>query len=334
MEIYSFDNERLLSNYYKLLHLYQNASTDKEKVKIYNEIIALSIFIDKNKRFIIKPPSFYKKTILEEKIKRINFFKEIESQTRILAEYWKQGIESITTFHDFNNLNKTKHTKGSFKLSLIDFFTEIFPEDLSIVNSSFEEKRIRVKKNQIFSHSASITYLESIGEYYIALSYNHNLTDRFVGYLVHEYGHASCYIKSGKWQSYDYLLEETVAFLYEMLYIDYKDQNKSLEIKLSNMKNYFKSIGIYHLFNYFETVKEGNNLYLEYINIIISFYASIVSLTLYSQRNDNNFKDKIDYIKQNFSTMPAFVLLENIDIKEKDLIDTAKNMKQKILSRD
>lgn len=77
----------------------------------------------------------------------------------------------------------------------------------------------------------------------------------------------------------------------------------------------------------------NNKLYEEYLDIVITLYANIISLELFSRRNEKDFSDSIKYMKDNFSSRPAFDILKDIDITEEDLINTSRNIKTKVLSK-
>lgn len=330
MNSYNFDNNRLSSNYNTLLELYKIAPNNAEKVKIYSQLDTINKYLAPGKYPKLSRPIKHKEYIEGERIKRRDIFRVLEKQTRELCNNWKYSIEDLPILID-RNRQIFKH-KEELNSKLLSFFNTVIPEDKHLVEDALKDKRVKITKT-VFFPSADIIYLESIKEYYIKIAYNKKLTDNHLGYLIHEFGHASVYTTNGKWQSYDYILEEVIACLYELLFIDYRDKDKNEEIRLSNIRNYFKSVGVYYLFNYFETVPMNNKLYEEYLDIVITLYANIISLELFSRRNEKDFSDSIKYMKENFSSRPAFDILKDIDITEEDLINTSRNIKTKVLSK-
>lgn len=329
MEIYSFNEEEMLDKYYKLLQMFSSAPSE-EKASLYGQLLGLKEYLVNNKVFLPKEPA----ECVIERIKYIEnkeaVFKELEELTSKICYYWCLNLRKISRYNRSELLSKTC-SKEEFYLQLRNFFKAIFPNDLPLVNDAFNNGKILVKKTFFYS-KAEMLYLPSLREYYIKILLSRKLNMQDVRNTVHEFGHVSEFMANGLCTSKDFVMEEVLANLYELLFIDYYS-NGNKEFNLFEFGRLFKAIDIYSLDYGFLLSPYQSTLYRKYISEIEYLYDCVISLTLFSKKDEPSFINKIQYIKDNNPYIPFLELLENIGIKEDDLIYTSKNMKELILSR-
>lgn len=336
MELYTFDIEGMQSDYKVLLDLYHKATSEFDRYNIYLELLHLKRLdkrLSRNEGVSKIIPSTYKKIAKNSENKKLNFYLQLDELTRELCYYWTENLRSLEEL----NINKSKLSENiithfEYYDEIVKFIAEKMPDDLRIVTNTFKKCQIRVRNSSIKKPSADIFYLEQLKKYYINILCRKALTIFDVGVAIHEFGHASSFMKSGKWDPKDYILKETIASLYEILFIEYYLEGKRKDLKLRELGHLFKSIGVYHLKNYFESVNESNNTYLYYLDIVDSLYSHIIAMTIIAKSNSQEEIDtKMSYIKSNAPFARAFPLLGNIGITEEDLIDTSKHVRQIIL---
>ena len=73
--------------------------------------------------------------------------------------------------------------------------------------------------------------------------------------VIHEYGHASTFISSESYESKDYILNEVISYLYELVFLDYYLR------KYGNENNYKEIIRV---FNFSCIIKLKNHLSKNY----------------------------------------------------------------------
>lgn len=329
MEIYSFNEKEMLDKYNKLLQIFSSAPSE-EKASVYGQLQGLKDYLVNHKVFLPQAPCEY----AIERIKYIEnkeaVFKELDELTSKICYYWCLNLRKISGYNKSELLRKTC-SKEEFYLQIKNFFKTIFPNDLSLVEDTFNNGKILVKRT-LFSPKAEMLYLPSLREYYIKILSSRKLNMQDVRNTIHEFGHVSEFMANGLCTSKDFVMEEVLANLYELLFIDYYS-NSNKEFNLFEFGRLFKTINIYSLDYGFLLSPYQNTLYRKYISEIEFLYDCVISLTLFSKKDEPDFYDKVQYIKDNNPYIPFLELLENIGIKEDDLIYTSKHMKELILSR-
>lgn len=327
MELYSFNQDKILNNYNKLLELYNNATSEEEKIKIYSNLKSLSRYIMHKKNQIIEPKN-YKEELSQRRKQIISSVIELDSLTRELCYYWSNNLYQITSFHN-SFLSSFRINKEEYLNRILTFVKENFSEDLSLVKRTFDEGKIQVKKSLIMSKSEMYIF-EMLNDFYINIIFNSKFSVKEVADTIHEFGHASEFINRKSPDVKVNILEETVSTLYEVKYIE--DYFK-YDIDLRNLEliQLFKNAGQVNYLNAaFKYEQSKEVIYKEHFKIVQRLYAHIISLTLLNQRN---FSNKVNYLKKYSSSFEPLELLKKINISEDDLIYTAKNSKKLLLTR-
>ncbi len=164
MELYSFNQDKILNNYNKLLELYNNATSEEEKIKIYSNLKSLSRYIMHKKNQIIEPKN-YKEELSQRRKQIISSVIELDSLTRELCYYWSNNLYQITSFHN-SFLSSFRINKEEYLNRILTFIKENFSEDLSLVKRTFDEGKIQVKKSLIMSKSEMYIF-EMLNDFYI-----------------------------------------------------------------------------------------------------------------------------------------------------------------------
>lgn len=329
MELYSFNQTQLQNNYNRLLDLYLTANTDNEKIKIYHELLVLREYLHKAEISNIQKPQNYYNIISREIVKKDNFYKSIDNLTEELCYYWCHSMKEIKTNYK-GIFHQDKITKGEYYNDIKSFIGEVFPDDIKLFIDAFKEERIMLAKS-LFT-SEKMIYLDSLGEYYIVIKYFNKLNRINVRNTIHEFGHVSDYMASKVGSSKDYIMDEVVAELYELLYIgNFCKNSKDIISEFSRLLNLVKltSLNDYYFQRAYNRKIFTYEMFLKSINFM---YSSIISLALYVRRNDLTFNEILRYIKENRPYIPAFELLKEIGIDESELIWTSKNVKKLIIS--
>lgn len=327
MELYSFNQDKILNNYNKLLELYDNATSEEEKTKIYSNLKSLSRYIMHKKNPIIEPKS-YKEELSQRRKQIISSAIELDSLTRELCYYWSNNLYQITSFHN-SFLSSFRINKEEYLNTILTFIKENFSEDLSLVKRTFDEGKIQVKKSLIMSKSEMFVF-EMLNDFYINIIFNSKFSVKEAADTIHEFGHASEFINRKSPDVKVNILEETVSTLYEAKYIEDYFKN---DIDLRNLEliHLFKTAGqVNYLNSAFKYESNKEVIYREHFKIVQRLYAHIISLTLLNQQN---FSNKVNYLKKYSSSFEPLELLKKININEDDLIYTAKNSKKLLLTR-
>lgn len=328
MEQFSFDRQEMLKNFNRILEDYYRTNNIDEKRSLYSQLNALSYLLKDNS--LIK--NIKQKRLDEQYFYELNrkkrFYKELSDLTSELYYGWTNSVRylNIRNKRILENINLNK---DDYYQELHRFFKKSMPSDLKLFEKTFEEKKILVKK-RILLERIEMYYFEALKECYITILHCGKLNKITVKNTIHEFGHVSEFMKTGKSNSNNYLMEEVIAKLYELLYIDYcfpKD-NDSRYIELSNI---FKKVKMTYLNESINGEDDLNDLIMYEINTL---YTYVIAAAIYFLKDEMNLYDKIEYIKANTPYLNAFVILENIGITERDLIYTSKNIKKLMLKRD
>lgn len=329
MESYNYST--ILSDLDELISLYVSSEDDEEKKHIYNQMLFASNIdskiIRKKELSKYKPKDYnryLKDTLKAKKLKLLEF----NDLTRILC------------FNLYEELNKYYPIYSSIIISedfnynryleiMRNFFKDVLPTDLSIFDNSIIDKRLILNRDMLFS-SGNVICLDSIGKYYIMIYYCDRLKPLDMATTIHEFGHASTLITSGSYNSKDYLFNEVVSCLYELLFLNYY---------LNEYGCKYNEEEIFRIFNFscVEKLKNklfrGSNIDHNVINMIEALYGEIISVTIYCKYFNDNLLEKIEFIKKNYSKFDCFKILELLGISENDLIDTSYNLNKLVLKR-
>ncbi len=325
MELYTFDNQKIDDDYSKLLAIYSKEDRPYEKVRMFEELVSFNRFLKRKKSVRHLKPDNYNSVLQEEIDNHVKACKDINPLTSELCFYWGEFLRSASKSYNIVNPSLTKE---EYYTEIESFFTNNFEEDLSLVKDAFDRKRIQVKS--FFNQKESSLLLRDINDYYIKILYKKNLDLETVKNTIHEFGHVSEFLAAGKESSFDHVMEEVVATVYELLYISSKTENDK-DLMLEEFTKLFNTYTINYLENYYS---RDNCRYIYPFTFLvdrISFmYASIVAFLLYLRKDDSDFKLKMDYLKKNNPHLPFLELLKKIGITEEELVYTTKNAKKLI----
>jgi len=330
MELYSLDKNRIKENYNRILTLYNNSIETEEKIKLYYELRALSRYIKKEKVSKNISQKEINEYILKKREEKLKAQEDIKDLTIEICYSW---CDSLRKLNEGNKtiLQRKRITKEEYFSEINLFFETVMPSDKELFDKTFKEQKILVKR-QLFLPRQEITFFESIKEYYIKVYYS-NLNKIIVRNTIHEFGHASEFVKTGIGRSRDPLMEEVIATLYELLYIDmiFSNDEKSKLIEFSNL---FKLIRLSPLENYiYQCCAKPDKLAETFYREINYMYTNIIALSIYLIKDKRNILEVIEYIKANTPYIKMHDILKNIGITGEDLIYTAKNVKKLILDR-
>ena len=329
MELYSFDQRELEKDYNSLLELYLNEAKEDKKMKLYSQILPLRSYLKSSKSTTCTAPKEYLDKINKEQEKMKSIYKNNTDLTKELCYYWCHSLREAPSSSK-SKLSKKSLTKEEYFEDMKSFFTKVLPDDIDLYLNTFKNSNILVKKS-ILCDRAEILYLENLNKYYIKILYYLNLSKTTARNTVHEIGHASECVASNSNNSYDYIMDEVIAILYELLYINYS-YNGDKNALLLEFYNLFKIINLSLLENYIMSNIHEKKSSAEdfFLGEIRSMYSNIIALSLYLRSEEDNFLEKVEYIKKNKPFVPAFNLLASVGITEKELIYTAKNTKKLI----
>lgn len=333
MEIYSFDQNQMLDTYNRLKNKLLAESDENKKIQIYSELVSFKNIIEIKENLRPLKPKHYDKFAQSEINKRNKIFKDIDSLSSELSIYWNNNLEDINLdIFYYNYIRNNFNSKEEFYTKLSSFFAEVFPEEIKLFENTFQEQKILIKKSK--NISAKTIFLSSLADYYIRINFRNHLNIHALEYTIHEFGHASEFCENHHGTSYDDLMEEVVATVYELLFIDYYFQKNNWQ-KLSEFNNLFTTISTIPLKNYYHSSNSmqfllPSSIFSDRLNFM---YTNIIATAIYLRRNESSFKKQLKYIKENKPYLPTFKLLENLGIDDNELIYTAKNMKKLILER-
>lgn len=324
------NEENIIEDLNKLIELYNNSS-DKEKEKIYSQMV----FIYELNRKLVKKykirnykPKKYLKYVLEEEKNKKNAYKELDELSNDII--YNLNSEIIKYRHQRTHaLNTTKYTFEEYKNIISSFFKDTLPDDLALFNKDIDQGNLIIRKAKLFD-KASIYYLEELKKYYITICYSSYFNAYNILSTIHEYGHASTFINNGSYKSKDYIFEEVISTLYELMFLDYYLS------KYTSSDNYIEILMIYNsscisTLNDFFTKQQRYTNHI--VNMLEATYGQIIATTIYTKYHDNDILNIIKIIKDNYSTLGTFEILNSIDITKEDLIDNSKDISKLILKR-
>lgn len=325
-----YNNKNVIEDFNRLLNLYLN-SDDIDKFNLYSQMLFVynidSHLVKANKILSYKPKG-YTKWIRELEKDKKNKYLGLNDLNRVLCFNLNDEINKYypITIHALKN---DKFTYDEYLKIIREFLNKMFPNDLISFNNDVNEHNLIVNKDILFS-SAAIYYLESLSKYYISIHYYKNLNVFDIANTIHEYGHASTFMKNNKYESMDYIFNEVISSLYELVFLDYYLSN------YCNDKYYREIIGIFNTtcisrlkYNLFKNHRYNSTT----INMLEALYGQLIAATIYIKYHDNNLFDIIDILKSNYSEVNAFDILRSIDITYNDLINTSSDISKLILKK-
>ena len=329
MNTYNIDN--VLRDFNTLLDLYLNSSNEEEKINIYSQmqfIYNIDSKLAKSTRVCNYKPSNYNGYIKEKELIKKRRYLELDGLTRkICFNLW----EEINKYYplDTTIIFSNTYSYERYLSILRSFFREKFPSDLVLFDKDTEENNLIIRKSFPFSY-ANIYYLESLKKYYINIEYYKKINAFNMASTVHEYGHASTFMQSNIYTSRDYILNEVIASLYELVFLDYY---------LSKYGDEYSYIEIIRIFNTAcinsinSTIRKGYNYKEHHINMIEALYGQLIAVSIYIKYCDKDLDSIIKILKDNYSKVNGFELLRSIDISIDDLIDTSEDISKLVLRR-
>lgn len=329
--MHKYNKEVVLNDFDKLVSLYLNSNSDIEKNSIYSQMLFIynidSRLARNNKLFSYKPKN-YSKILKEEEIKRRNRYLDLDNLTRTLCFNLNLELDKFYPLWSSIIINN-EYEYNDFLNVIEEFLSKLFPYSLELFNSDIKNGNIIIRRDLFFS-SANIFYLESIKKYYIMIDYYKKLNAFNIASVIHEYGHASTFISNESYESKDYILNEVISYLYELVFLDYYLR------KYGNENNYKEIIRV---FNFSCIIKLKNHLSKNYkynhntISMIESLYGQVIGTSIYIKYRDSDILEKIKFLQENYSKVDGFELLKSIDISEEDLIDTSSDISKLVLRR-
>lgn len=338
MELYSYNKDKVKKDYNCLLDRY-NRSNEQEQEHIYEQLFFID-YIDKKilsvKNKSITTPKNYLSMQLKKEKEENDFLNAIKYLTEELC-YNLVGVLNKVSVSQITELSRRKITKEQFYKEILSFFDNNFKDESNLVIDTFTEGRIRLKRS-LLSRSAYIIYLESLKKFYIDITYFKNLSLSDASYTIHEFGHAMTFKKNNIYETKDPISRELIASLYEIMYL--KDIYSSENIRLlKEVCLLLKSSGLYQIIDYLEENHRNKKMLLynheTYLNNkIIALYGYVIALTIIQKYQDNTeLLEIINILKSKVTSVPTFDLLKNIEIKKEDVVDTTKDLKKLILTK-
>lgn len=327
----TYNEESVIYDFNRLLDLYLNTNDDKEKANIYSQMLFIynisTSLAKKNKLFSYKPKGYSKYVKLEDSIRRERY-SELSGLTRALCYNLSKEMDKYYTF-DCPPVKCDKISYEEYLNVIRGFLKRTFPDDLELFEKDVINGNLILKKDILFS-SADIYYLEKIKKYYIMIKYYKHLTAFDIASTIHEYGHASTFIKNDTYNSNDYIMNEVISTLYELMFLDYY-----LSTYYNNL--YYKEIiGIFNgsCVSKLRNIISKRIVYSSYVmSMTEALYGQIIASSIYTKYYDKDILEKIGILKDNYSKVNAFELLRSINITENDLIDTSIDISKLILRR-
>ena len=329
MNTYNKDN--ILDNFNALVDLYLNSSSEEEKKNIYSQMLFIYNIepkLAKSCRLFSYKPKNYNAYLKEKEAQKKRRYLELDCLTRnICFNLW----DEINKYYplDTNRVSNGIYSYEEYMSILRNFFKEKFPSDLELFSSDIEENNLIIRKSFPFSN-ANIYYLESLKKYYINIEYYKRLRTYDMASTVHEYGHASTFIQSNIYTSRDYVLNEVIASLYELVFLDYYLSKYGNEYSYMEMIRIFNTTCINSINR---TIRKGYNYKEYHINMIEALYGQLIASSIYIKYRDKDLDSIIEILKNNYSKVNGFELLRSIDISTDDLIDTSEDISKLVLRR-
>lgn len=330
-------NENLIKDFNLLNDIYNDTHDENKRVDIYRQMLGLCYLgkkqLSRNMKKIRVPINYRKirsEEHSEEEKKIYNYFLNINDLTYELSYYLRDSVAYLKSTKFSGILNKPI-TLGEYKSEILSFIENNMPEDLDLVKKIIANGQIILNMG-FLTEAAYISYLEDLNKFYIHITYLNGLKLKDVRNTIHEIGHASTFMNTGKYKGKDFLLTEAISDTYEFLYLNSKiDMNKAkMEAEYGYM---LKRMGIGRLYAFLSSEITDFNSYSPYLDNIKYLYGLIIALTITLNFDKKETEEILTILKNNYSSMEGFKLLDSVGIKDSDLIDTSKNLKKLILSR-
>lgn len=327
----SYNSSTILSDLDELISLYINSEDENKKRLIYNQMLFASN---------IDPKTIGKKEISKYKPKDYNRYQKDMLKTKKLKLLEFDNLTRILCFNLYEELNKfyplyssviinNNFNYNRYLETIRNFFRDVIPTDLSMFDNSIAQNRLILNRDMLFS-TGDIICLDSIKKYYIMIYYCDKLKPLDMAITIHEYGHASTLITSGSYNSRDYLFNEVVSCLYELLFLNYYISEYGCKYNEEEIFRIFNTSCIEKLRSkLFRRSRYNCNI----VNMIEALYGEIISITIYCKYFNDNLLDKIEFIKKNYSKLNCFELLGMLDISDNDLINTSSDLGKLVLKR-
>ncbi len=329
MNTYNINN--VLEDFNKLVDLYLSSSSDEEKKNIYSQMLFIYNIDPKlakgSKLFSYKPKNYNAYLKKKEQSKKMEYAK-LDSLTRhICFNLWEEinKYYPLYTSIIFDNSYDYKNYANILEC----FFKKNFPKDLDLFQNDIRQNNLIIKKGFLFS-CANIFYLESLSKYYINIEYYGKLNAFNMASTIHEYGHASTFMQNSTYNSKNYILNEVISSLYELLFLDYYLQMYGNEYNREEIIRLFNTTCIDRLKS---SLPNRSEYRIRHIDMIESLYGQLIAATIYIKYCDKDLYDKIKLLKDNYSKVDGFELLRSIDITTDDLIDTSEDISKLVLRR-
>lgn len=329
MNTYNIDN--VLDDFNALVDLYLNSSSAEERKNIYSQMLFIYNFepkLAKACRLFSYKPKNYNAYLREKETHKKRRYSELDGLTRnICFNLW----DEINKYYPLDTINifNDKYSYEDYLNILRCFLKKTFPGDLELFNNDITQNNLIIKKGFLFS-TANIFYLELLKKYYINIEYYKGLNAFNMASTVHEYGHASTFMQNFEYNSRDYILNEVISSLYELLFLDYYTQEFGNNYNKVEMIRIFNTTCINRLRMSLPNKYEYR---IHHINMIESLYGQLIAATIYIKYYDKDLNNIIEILKNNYSKVNGFELLRSIDISIDDLIDTSEDISKLVLRR-
>lgn len=327
--MFTYKEENVQNDFNRLLDLYLNSDDDNYKKEIYSQMLFMYCIDNKMaKKYKVtsyRPKNYFKYLSIEERNKRKEYLK-LDGFSTMICNYLKEELDKYYYLRSFD-LNR-KCSFEEYKNIIENFFKEVFPNDLELLNRDINSGNLIIKKDILFS-SADIYYLQELNKYYIAIKYYKYLNAFNIASTIHEYGHASTFMHNGNYKSKDYILEEVISTLYELVFLRFYSDNYCNNSTNIEMLSVFNGYCISKLNNSLSKMHYYNN---RMINMLSALYGQLIAVTIYTKYYDSVL-DKISILKDNYSSVSGFELLESIGVTKDDLLDTSRDISRLILKR-
>lgn len=326
----SYNEESVMNDFNRLLDLYLNCN-DLNKVDLYSQMLFVydidASWARKNKIFSYKPKDYGK--ILKERfnIKRERYL-ELDSLSKMICFNLNREMERYYPLYLYG-LKNDNYSYDEYMKGIREFLGKVFPNDLVLFDRDITYGNLIIKKDFLFS-SAEIYYLDDIEKYYIMITYYKYLNAFNMASTIHEYGHASTFVNGGVYESKDYIMNEVISTLYELIFLDYYLRMYCDDKYYNEIVSIFNASCIYRLNNIFMKRYKYNS---SVISMLEAIYGQLIGVTIYNKYYDKNLLEVIELLKNNYARVDAFELLKSIDIDENDLIDTSLNVSKLVLKK-
>lgn len=325
----TYDKDTVIKDFYALTNLYLNSTSDEDKSNIYSQMLFIYNIdpkLAKSYNLFSYEPSGYNAYLKKQYLHKKNRYLELDSLTKnICFNLW----EEINKYYPLNTniLFNNAYSYEEYLSIIKDFFKQRFPNDIELFNNDVNNNNLIIKKRFLFS-SANIFYLELLKKYYINVEYYKRLTAFNIASTIHEYGHASTFMQNYQYNSRDYILNEVISSLYELLFLNYYLEVYGSRNNQEEIIRLFNTTCISRL--KLSILNKYNNYYL---NMIESLYGQLIAGTIYIKYSDKDLNKIIKLLKDNYSKVDGFELLKSIDISTNDLIDTSRDINKLILRK-